>query len=135
MGIWDKEREAFAERQRQKAAKLQAILKEREQKVQHFIDDFLIPKFKELIKNFPDSETLNISFRYDGGDTSYYTCTPPGISLSSPKTTETEIAFDGTTLSDAVRIIKDNYEFYRLICDETNIVGRCEYSFNLFLAL
>ena len=87
MGIWDKEREAYAERQRQRLASLYSKYKfmpkesaeEREQKVQLFIDDFLIPKFKELIKSKPYSNRLTISFRCDFSsfNASFYSTASP----------------------------------------------------------
>lgn len=131
MGIWDKYRAEFAEHQRQKALKLQAELKKREEQAQHFIDDFLLPKFKELINEYPDYGTLTISLRHGGR--SYYTCTPPGKSSLSPNSAETEISFDGTTLDDAFNKIRDNSELYELKCVKVHDVGSCTYEFTLFL--
>ena len=131
MGIWDNYRADFAERQRQKELKLQAELKKRDEQAQHFIDDFLLSKFKELINKYPDYGTLTISLRYCGR--SYYTCTPPGKSFLSHNSAETEIPFDGTTIRDAFNKIRDNSELYELECVEIHDVGSCTYKFTLFL--
>ena len=145
MGIWDKEREAYVERQRQRLASLYSKYKlmphesaeEREQKVQLFIDDFLIPKFKELIKSKPDYDCLTISFRCDFSSlhTSFY-------STASPF--ELEYYYDGfwkkseydpDLISDAFKKLKENYSTYEISCKDKHIFASFSviYEFNLFL--
>ena len=144
MGIWDKEREAYAERQRQRLASLYSKYKfmpkesaeEREQKVQLFIDDFLIPKFKELIKSKPYSNRLTISFRCDFSsfNASFYSTASP-FELNYYDGLWRESEYDPHLISDAFKKLKENYSTYEISCKDkhTSAFFSVIYEFNLFL--
>ena len=144
MGIWDKEREAYVERQRQRIASLYSKYKsmphesaeEREQKVQLFIDDFLIPKFKELIKSKPYSNRLTISFRCDFSSlhASFYSTASP-FELEYYDGLWKESEYDPDLISDAFKKLKENYSTYEISCKDKRTFASFSvvYEFNLFL--
>ena len=145
MGIWDKEREAYVERQRQRVASLYSKYKsmpnesaeEREQKVQLFIDDFLIPKFKELIKSKPYSNRLTISFRCNYSiafNTSFYSTASP-FELDYYNGLWIESEYDSHLIYDAFKKLKENYSTYEISCKDKHTFASSSviYEFNLFL--